>query len=99
MLARSRKTAPDSRKLRRNSLLPTFERPSKTRPIQKTVKIDTRCVIKLNEKSAILASFSAILGQSRSVYLAEISAFAKLRPTSAIRAKTRNLYDPGKRLF
>jgi hypothetical protein len=36
----------------------------------------------VKRKSDILASFSAVLGQSPSVYLAEIAGFARLRPTS-----------------
>jgi hypothetical protein len=51
----------------------------KTRPTEKSVKSGKKCVAKREKRS--FAELQCGLGQSRSVYLAEISGFARLRPT------------------
>jgi hypothetical protein len=67
-----------SQKVRKIGLLRAFGHPSRPDRVEKAVKIKPYCVVKLEKRNS--REFSAVLARPRSAYLAEISAFARLRP-------------------
>jgi hypothetical protein len=64
----------------------TFARPSRPDPAEKAVKIGPSFVV--NGKSANSHRASTRFRQCRSTYLAEISGFARLRPSRRIKVKS-----------